>query len=129
MLVVDLLLINVFFFLWLGLGAIAVGLLLLLFPAMSIIIQTILWGIFSLILIGFWLKFRKHLSPLRRPEAMIGITGVIVEWQGDKGRIRFQRPYGGDDVWEATATTQLVKGEHVKVVKVNAAKRSVELSK
>ncbi len=47
-----------FFFLWLGIAAAAVGMLLLVFPGISLEIQLVLFGISSIVAIFAWRKYR-----------------------------------------------------------------------
>jgi membrane protein implicated in regulation of membrane protease activity len=49
----------VFFFLWLGIAAAAVGLLLLVIPALTIEMQLVLFGILSVIAVVAWRKYRE----------------------------------------------------------------------
>ena len=129
LLVVDLLLVSSFYMLWLGLGAVLVGLLMLAFEGINVVGQVTLWGLFSLALISAWIFIRKKGGGLSRPEAMIGITGVIMDWSEGKGRVRFQRPYAGVDVWDAKSSEQLAKGDTAKVTEVDVAANTVTLAK
>jgi membrane protein implicated in regulation of membrane protease activity len=52
-----------FFFLWLGFAAVAVGLLLLAFPAMPLEAQLVLFGILSIIAVVAWRKYRETHPP------------------------------------------------------------------
>lgn len=52
-----------FFFLWLGFAAIAVGLLLLVFPGISLEAQLVLFGILSIIAVIAWRKYREVHPP------------------------------------------------------------------
>jgi inner membrane protein len=49
----------VFFFLWVGIAAAAVGLLLLVIPSMTIELQLVLFGILSVIAVLAWRKYRE----------------------------------------------------------------------
>ncbi|HLF31964.1 MAG TPA: NfeD family protein [Xanthomonadales bacterium] len=49
----------VFFFLWLGIAAAAVGLLLLVIPSLTIELQLVLFGILSVIAVIAWRKYRE----------------------------------------------------------------------
>jgi len=53
----------VFFFLWLGFSAAAVGFLLLVFPGLSIEVQLVLFGILSVVAVLAWRKFREVRPP------------------------------------------------------------------
>jgi len=50
----------VFFFLWLGIAAAAVGLLLLVIPALNIEMQLVLFGILSVIAVLAWRRYREN---------------------------------------------------------------------
>lgn len=52
-----------FFFLWLGFAAVAVGLLLLVFPAMPLEAQLVLFGVFSIVAVVAWRKYRETHPP------------------------------------------------------------------
>ena len=54
----------VFFFLWLGFSAAAVGFLLLVFPNIPVEAQLILFGILSVVAVLAWRKFREVRPPL-----------------------------------------------------------------
>jgi membrane protein implicated in regulation of membrane protease activity len=49
----------IFFFLWAGIAAVAVGLLLWFFPEMSIETQLVLFGVLSVIAVVTWRKYRE----------------------------------------------------------------------
>jgi membrane protein implicated in regulation of membrane protease activity len=48
-----------FFFLWLGIAAVAVGLILLVFPAIPLETQLVLFGIASVVAVLAWRKYRE----------------------------------------------------------------------
>lgn len=52
-----------FFFLWLGFAAVAVGLLLLVFPGLSVETQLVLFGILSIIAVVAWRRYRETHPP------------------------------------------------------------------
>lgn len=54
----------VFFFLWLGFSAAAVGFLLLVFPNIPVEAQLVLFGILSVVAVLAWRKFREVRPPL-----------------------------------------------------------------
>jgi len=53
----------VFFFLWIGIAAAAVGLLLLVFPSLSIELQLVLFGVLSIVAVLAWRKYRESHPP------------------------------------------------------------------
>jgi len=54
----------VFFFLWVGIAAAAVGLLLLVIPSMGIEMQLVLFGILSIVAVITWRKYREAHPPV-----------------------------------------------------------------
>jgi len=53
----------IFFFLWLGFSAAAVGFLLLVFPSISIEVQLVLFGLLSVVAVLAWRKYREARPP------------------------------------------------------------------
>jgi membrane protein implicated in regulation of membrane protease activity len=53
----------VFFFLWLGFSAAAVGFLLLVFPNLPVEVQLVLFGILSVVAVLAWRKYREARPP------------------------------------------------------------------
>jgi membrane protein implicated in regulation of membrane protease activity len=53
----------VFFFLWLGFAAAAVGFLLLVFPSIPIQAQLILFGLLSVVAVVAWQRYRRMRPP------------------------------------------------------------------
>ena len=96
-----------FVLLWFGLGAIAVGLLLLVFE-IPITIQILFWIIISSFNVFAWFKWvsprfkTKTLSGMSR-EKMIGQVGTVIELNlshKGRGKLRFPAPILGDDEWQ-----------------------------
>ncbi len=54
----------VFFFLWLGFSAAAVGFLLLVFPALPLEAQLVLFGVLSVVAVFAWRKYREVHPPV-----------------------------------------------------------------
>jgi membrane protein implicated in regulation of membrane protease activity len=58
----------VFFFLWLGFSAAAVGFLLLVYPGIPVEAQLVLFGVLSVVAVVAWRKYREaHLSESEQP--------------------------------------------------------------
>ncbi len=129
LLVGDLLLVNSYYLVWLGLGAAAVGVLMLPFPGIGLVVQMVLWGVISIAMIVAWIKLRGRFAKLRRPESMIGVRGVVLDWAGGKGSVKFQRPYGGRDIWQASSDHELSRGDSAQVTAVDAEQKTVTLSR
>lgn len=113
--------IPVFVILWVGLAAIAVGLITSIVP-MSLSVELLLWAILSAVFVFLW---HKYVSPKMQNrtmaglslEAVIGQVGLVTEFsqtQG-RGRLRFPAPIIGNDEWEFIFEGPLEQGEKVEV--------------
>ena len=114
-----------FTILWFGLGGILVGVVLLLYPRLSLEGQLVSWLIFSGAFVWAWFRFlRPKINRTKAglsKEAAIGQIGMVSEGGGDfkKGKVRFQVPLMGDDEWPFVSSEQLMPGDRVKVVDVD----------
>jgi len=112
--------------LWFGAGAILVGCLLFLFPAMSTTLQVVLWTIFSVALTWLWFKYLKPLAidktkaGLSR-EAILGEVGQVLSAPTDerRGKMRFPAPVLGSDEWQFICEDELAIGDRVRVIDVS----------
>ena len=113
-----------FFLIWFGLGAVIVGLLMLVFADLSTAYQVITWTVSSMLFVWVWFKaFRPHLHKTRvgrSQGAFVGEIGLVIRdiRPYEKGQIRFQKPILGDEVWESIADQEIKTGERVKVLAV-----------
>lgn len=112
--------------LWFGAGAILVGFLLFLFPAMSTTLQVVLWTVFSILLTFLWFKYLKPLAidktkaGLSR-EAILGEVGQVLTAPNDdrRGNLRFPAPVLGSDEWQFISEDDLAVGDRVRVIDVS----------
>ena len=113
-----------FFLAWFGLGAVLVGLLLLVFPAISLAYQIIAWTLCSVLFIWLWFKvFKPNIFKTRAGMAkgsLIGEVGLVTQSirPYEKGEIRLQKPILGEDVWASVADEEIKIGERVRVLEV-----------
>lgn len=106
--------------LWFGLGAILVGLLLMLFPQIAFQWQLFLWIVFSLSFALLWFKYfkprmvDKTKAGIAR-EAAVGEAGLVVKVpiDGGRGLVRFSIPILGDDEWEFICEQPVELGDRV----------------
>ncbi len=114
-----------FFILWFGLGAVIVGIVMLVLPSMSFSAQMILWALSSLAFVFAWFKFFKpHVMKNQAAISQDAFHGEIAVVARDikpyvKGLVQFQKPILGDDKWEAFADADIAAGERVRVVAVD----------
>lgn len=116
--------IPAFFILWFGLGALLVGLIVLILPAFSVTAQLALWTAASVAMVTLWFKyFRKGRQDIRSGTPTgdaIGEIGLLVQpvEPFGRGKVRFQKPLLGSDEWICLADGAIAAGERVRVVAV-----------
>lgn len=113
-----------FFVIWFGLGALLVGLVLLVAPSMGFTPQVLLWTMASVIFAVLWFKvFKKQAIRTRSGQAdeVLGEIGVLVRAVEpfQKGEVRFQKPVMGAEMWSCLADEAIAAGERVRVVAVD----------
>ncbi|UCV15367.1 NfeD family protein [Quatrionicoccus australiensis] len=119
--------IPAFFVIWFGLGALLVGLLMLLFPELSATAQVATWTLASLALVILWFKvFKQSFQKTRIGTAdgeVIGEVGLLVGAVAPfaRGKVRFQRPLLGSEEWACIADAAIAAGERVRVVAVEGS--------
>lgn len=117
-----------FFVIWFGLGAVLVGLAMLLVPGLSFGIQILLWTVASVAMTVLWFRvFRGDDGKTRSGQAdeALGEIGVLVRAveplgvSSGRGEVRFQKPVMGSDIWPCLADEAIAAGERVKVLAVD----------
>lgn len=111
--------------LWFGVGAVLVGILLLIFPTLPFEAQVIIWVLLSVAFTVFWFKFLKPLSidktqaGLSR-EAMLGQVGTVIAVPGlqHTGVVRFSMPILGSDEWRCRSQDALSVGDRITVIEI-----------
>lgn len=119
--------ITSFFVIWFGLGALLVGLLMLLLPDLSLTAQLATWTLASLAMVVLWFRVfkqseHKTLVGSAGGEALgeIGLlVGAVAPFE--RGKVRFQRPVLGSEEWVCLADAAIAAGERVKVVAVEGS--------
>jgi inner membrane protein len=111
-----------FVLIWLGLAALILGGLLLIFP-LSLTTQLLIWAILSTALVFVWLRiFRSKDQTIRigTSNAALGEIGLLVRdvMPFQSGEVLFQRPLMGSDRWNCISDTKLNAGSRVRVVGV-----------
>ncbi len=124
LLVVDVVLINVYFLIWFGLSGLLVGLLLALVPELPQWLQITAFTAFGAGLLGIWLfllKPRKRTQDIQKAQSdMPGQSAVVVRFSNGTGKMRLQRPIGGRDVWEFAFQGNVRPGDRLSVVSVSS---------
>ncbi len=117
-----------FFFLWLGFAAAAVGLVVLLFPAMTWEVQVLFFGVFSLVSVVVWLRFVRpariegSASKLNRRAAQYEgrLTTLDQAIENGVGYVRLD-----DSRWKVTGP-DLPQGTKVKITGADGTVLQVE---
>ena len=116
-----------FFIVWFGLGAILVGLSLLVVPELSLTVQLALWTAASLVMVWLWFRvFRPNAHKTRVGTAageVIGEVGLLVTDVAPfaRGKVRFQKPILGSEEWVCMADQAVSAGDRVRVVSVEGS--------
>ena len=110
-----------FFIIWFGIGAIGVGIVLLIAPELSIATQVVIWAGLSIILVGLWFRYLKPrtMTAVGTSAASVaGEVGILVNSisPNSRGQVRFQKPILGSDLWECYADKEIAAGERVRVI-------------
>ena len=114
--------IPTFFILWFGVGAILVGVAMLVLP-LSLTTQIFMWAVFSSAMVVAWFRYFKNPDMTKAgisKDAFIGETGLITKEVSDmaKGMIRFQKPILGSETWPVIADETIKSGDRAKIVDV-----------
>lgn len=114
--------IPAFFLVWFGLGALLVGVIMLVVP-LSLATQLTLWAISSIVMVVAWFRFFKNPDRTKSgiaKEAFLGEVGMITKEVSElqKGEIRFQKPILGAEAWPVIADETIQAGERAHIVDV-----------
>lgn len=126
--------IPAFFIIWFGIGAIGVGLLLLVAPDLTLAKQLLVWTAVSSVLVGVWFRYLRPRTVTAVGTSAANVTGEVGVLVSDlnlnsRGQVRFQKPILGSDVWECYADHHLKAGERVRIVAVEGSFIKVEAIK
>lgn len=119
--------IPAFVLVWFGLGALLVGIVLLLTPGMDLTGQLLLWTLASLAMVALWFRIFKpgfHKTRIGMSNSnVLGEVGMLVQDVAPfrKGKVRFQKPLVGAELWECIADESIRSGERVKVLAVEGS--------
>ena len=108
--------------LWFGAGALLVGGLLFIFPALEVNWQLFIWGVSSAVATFLWFRYLKPravdktMAGLSK-EAIVGEVGMVIAVPRDRkrGRLRFPVPILGSEEWDIICQQPLELGDRVVV--------------
>lgn len=119
--------IPAFFVIWFGIGALAVGLVLLVAPPLPLAGQVLLWTLASVTMTVLWFRYFRSRQTRTRAgtanEEAIGEVGLMVQAAAPfaRGQVRFQKPLFGAEVWTCIADEALEVGARVRVTGVEGS--------
>lgn len=126
-LIVAELAIPAFVLVWFGLGALLVALVVLVLPSIGLTAQLLVWTIASVLMVVLWFRIFKpgfHKTRIGMSDAaVIGEVGMLIHdvEPFKKGKVRFQKPIIGSDVWDCIADEPIKSGERVKILDVEGS--------
>ena len=123
LLVLDIAIINIYYLLWFGAGAVLTGIVIAVWPEMAEWAQLVTWGALSSMLLAAWLLLRKRRGTDTNSESerrkILGQLGTVVNFADGRGSMRLQRPFGGRDIWDFRLDGECAPGERVIVRSVD----------
>ena len=126
--------IPAFFVIWFGIGAVGVGLLLLLAPDLSVATQLLVWAGLSSLLVAAWFRYFRPATRTTVGTSAANVVGEVGLLVSDlspyaRGQVRFQKPILGADLWECYSDQPLKAGERVRIAALEGHFIKVEASK
>jgi len=120
---------GTFMMLGLGIAAIVVGIIDVLYP-ISLNVQLIAWMLLSLVAIAIWFKYLHDKSTERSGQSNYSLETLgTVEKAiplNQRGKVRFDTPVLGNTLWVAQAKEDLIEGNRVKIIEVKGQLIEVE---
>ena len=119
--------ISAFVLVWFGLGGLLVALAMLLIPSLGLTMQLFVWTVASVLMVVLWFKlFKRGVHKTRvgmANAAVIGEVGMLIHdvEPFKKGKVRFQKPLIGSDVWDCIADEPIKSGVRVKALDVEGS--------
>ncbi|MDD3182773.1 MAG: NfeD family protein [Alphaproteobacteria bacterium] len=113
-----------FVLVWFGLGGFVVMAGLLLSPHLSLTGQLLIWALSSFVMMVLWFSvFKRGAHKIlvgRSSASLVGEVGLIAETVAPfkAGKVRFQKPMVGSDLWSCTSHEEIIAGTRVRVVRV-----------
>jgi membrane protein implicated in regulation of membrane protease activity len=121
--------IGTFFILGLGVAAIMVGVMDILFDT-TFTMELTIWMILSLLAIAAWFKWFREpsVSESGQSNYRLDTLGIVIEdiQPHSRGKVTFDSPVLGNTSWHATAKMNIDKNTRVKIVQINGQLIEVE---
>ena len=124
-LIVAELILPSFVIIWFGLGGFLVALALGIAPALPLTAQILIWTASSVLMTFLWFRvFKRNQHKVlfgRASAQLVGEVGMVVTDVAPfkSGRVRFQKPFVGSEIWDCRAEEDIVTGTRVRVESVD----------
>jgi inner membrane protein len=113
-----------FYLIWFGLGALLLGLLLLIVP-LGTTGQMLIWTLTSTAMVLLWFRYLKPrtMSLAGTSAQIVGEIGLLTRAVApyERGEVRFQKPLAGAESWACIADEAIAAGERVRVASVEGS--------
>jgi membrane protein implicated in regulation of membrane protease activity len=112
---------------WFGIGALFVAAIHAAAPALGLTLEIAVWIVCSVVSMALWFKVlepARHKTLIGRASAQIvGEVGMLTSDVApfQNGKVRFQKPLVGTDLWVCMADEAIKSGARVKVVSVEGS--------
>ena len=120
---------GTFFILGLGVAAIVVGIIDMLFHT-TFNTELFIWIVLSLLSIGAWFKWFREPAQTDSGQSnyRLDTLGVVLEAiePHSRGKVKFDSPVLGNTTWHATSKVDISKDTRVKIVQINGQLIEVE---
>lgn len=119
------LIIPSFVIVWFGLGGFLVMAAMLVAPMLSLTAQILIWTLSSIVMTVLWFRvFRRNYHKIlvgRASANLVGEIGMITAPVEPfrNGKVRFQKPLVGSDLWDCIANEKIDIGARVRVESVD----------
>lgn len=113
-----------FVLVWFGLGGFVVMAAMLLVSSLTLTAQLLIWALSSLAMMVLWFRVFKRTAHKiligQSSASLVGEVGMIAETVAPfkAGKVRFQKPMVGFDMWSCTADEEIKPGTRVRVERV-----------
>jgi len=112
---------GTFMMLGLGIAAIIVGAIDVLFP-LSVEMELMLWILLSILALALWFKYMKdnRVESTGQSNYALDTQGVVVKNipSNGRGEVKFDKPVLGNTTWFATSKEDINEGSRVSIVEV-----------
>ena len=117
LLITDTFFLNIYYLIWFGLGALSIGLILVVAPDIPAWGQIAVFGVLSAVFLVQWLFYlrpRQDAKALAEAKKeIVGQIGVAINFNNGEGKMRLQKPIGRRDVWNFKSSQAVKPGDRV----------------